>query len=92
MWYKSLSRCKKWLGHNLPALLISRAVGDPSDHGRNGGGRVVKREGREGGREKKKGAGPDLNLQAHSLIFPAISQLKGHHNYDGDKTMPAYVC
>lgn len=32
-----------------------------------------------------------MNLQAHSLIF-SISQFKGHHNYDGDKTMPAYVC
>lgn len=56
------------------------------------GGRVVKREGREGGRKRKKGARPDVNLQAHSLIFPAINQFKGHHNYDGDKTMPAYVC
>lgn len=49
-------------------------------------------EGREGGRERKKGGRLDLNLQAHSLIFSAISQFKGHHNYDGDKTMPAYVC
>lgn len=52
----------------------------------------VKREGRKAGREKKKGARPDLNVQAHSLIFSAISQFKGHHNYDSDKTMPAYVC
>lgn len=34
----------------------------------------------------------DLELQAHSLISFAISQFKGHRNYDGDKTMPAYVC
>lgn len=68
-------------------------MGDPSDQGRNGGGgKGIEREGREGGRERKRGAKTDLNLQANSLIFPAISQFKGHHNYDGDKTMPAYVC
>lgn len=53
---------------------------------------VVETDRREGGRGRKKGGRPDLNLQAHSLIFPAISQFKGHHNYDGDETMPTYVC
>lgn len=62
-------------------------MGDPSDQGRNGEG-----GGKGTGRKRKKGVRLDLNLQAHSLIFPAISQFKGHHNYDGDKTMPAYVC
>lgn len=52
-------------------------------------GGIRERGGREEGKER--GVRKDLNLQAHSLIFPAISQFKGHHNYDGDKTMPAYV-
>ena len=51
-----------------------------------------KERGEEGWEGKKERTRPDLNVQAHSLIFSAISQFKGHHNYDSDKTMPAYVC
>lgn len=53
---------------NFPVFLISRAMGDSmTKKGMRGSG-----ERREGGK-KKKGGRPDLKLQAHFLIFPAIS-------------------
>lgn len=58
---------------------------DPSDQGRNGGGGKGIERGQGGRKGKKEERKSDLNLHAHSLIFPAISQFKGHHNYDGDK-------
>lgn len=52
-----------------------------------GGGGYTERREERWGRSKTRSESAGT-----SLISSAISQFKGHHNYDGAKTVPAYVC